>query len=844
MRGVFQKWFKGAFLLLAFFFISIASYPAPKVSGNMRVWHPVIVTLNGPSVDESSSTFRNYRLDVTFTKGNKSYKVPGFFAADGNAAETSATSGNKWRAIFTPDEAGTWNYTVSFRTGNDIAISFDPNVGTPISGVDGLKGSFKVASSKKNEQGFFAKGKLNYVGEHFGQFAGNKEWHVKAGPGSPEDFFGYKDFDNTFDWHERKTKTQIADSFLVKLNGEGLHYYTPHINDWKKGDPTWKGGKGKSIIGALNYMATIGVNALYMIPFTINDDGDNTWPWSHRDSIMSYDVSKLAQWDIVFSHMDRLGIAPNYYLCESDNSLFLDRGDMILTYPIYYREIIARFGYHLGMRFNLGEELKQTGPQQAVASKYLKNLDPYNTIIVGHSSHRREKQVEVFEHLLGNKNYDGPNYQLHENEKKDHLDIIMWRDRSAEAGHKWIVANDESWGIDNTSSGEKRMLTYVWRTHMAGAEGMLQYTAYKIPDIGDITMENFRLIENTQKIQIACKDLFLRPEINPHLPKMRNENALVGNPTGNDAPFCFAKKGELYIVYRTSEANQTPLDLTGATGVFTVKWYNALKGGAFQNGSVAALTGGGSVSFGNAPANDNGPWAIVITKNEKPCSDEKTVSASVAGFEGSTVSGTRNYCVNTTASVTANAAPGAEFVKWTENGAEVSTANPYLFDVTANRSLVAHFTKSKVSSVNINTTESSSLDGSTKGGGEYRLNDMATVSASAKTCNRFDAWTENGEVVSREPNYTFRVTGTRNLKANFIAKSNTVVTEPEAGGNVTGELLYVCGAVISIKATPNPGYKFDGWYANDTLISTQLQDDINIESEFQLKARFSLINPR
>ena len=94
MRVVFQKWFKGAFLLSALCFISSASFSAPKVSGIMRVWHPVVVTLNGPSVDESSSTFRNYRLDVTFTKGNKSYKVPGFFAADGNAAETSATSGN------------------------------------------------------------------------------------------------------------------------------------------------------------------------------------------------------------------------------------------------------------------------------------------------------------------------------------------------------------------------------------------------------------------------------------------------------------------------------------------------------------------------------------------------------------------------------------------------------------------------------------------------------------------------------------------------------------------------------------------------------------------------------
>jgi hypothetical protein len=95
-------------------------------------------------------------------------------------------------------------------------------------------------------------------------------------------------------------------------------------------------------------------------------------------------------------------------------------------------------------------------------------------------------------------------------------------------------------------------------------------------------------------------------------------------------------------------------------------------------------------------------------------------------------------------------------------------------------------------------------------------------------------------VVSEEANYTFKATNARTLKANFVAKSYTVLTEPEAGGNVSGEMMYVCGAVITIKATPNAGYKFDGWFANDKLISTQLQDDINIESEYQLKAKFSL----
>ena len=176
MRKIFNSWTKGVFLFVALFTCD-HSFSATKVSGELKLWYPVVLTFDGPSVDESESTFRNYRLNVTITKGTKSFVVPGYFAADGNAAETSATSGNKWRAIFTPDEAGTWNYSVSFRQGVDIAISFDAKAGTSVKGVDGLKGKFKVAANSANEQGFFAKGKLNYVGEHFGQFAGiNNKW--------------------------------------------------------------------------------------------------------------------------------------------------------------------------------------------------------------------------------------------------------------------------------------------------------------------------------------------------------------------------------------------------------------------------------------------------------------------------------------------------------------------------------------------------------------------------------------------------------------------------------------------------------------------------------------------
>src|SRR5512143_3023068 len=96
------------------------------VSGELKCWHKVVVTLDGPgaSATGTPNPFLDLRMDVSFTHtaSGTSYRVPGYFDADGNAANTSATSGNKWRAVFTPDRVGQWRYRVSFHRGPNVAV--------------------------------------------------------------------------------------------------------------------------------------------------------------------------------------------------------------------------------------------------------------------------------------------------------------------------------------------------------------------------------------------------------------------------------------------------------------------------------------------------------------------------------------------------------------------------------------------------------------------------------------------------------------------------------------------------------------------------------------------------
>lgn len=112
--------------LVFFFFIALnwlsAQSVNPKVEGELKKWHKVTLSFKGEEMSENDAInpFLNYRLNVTFENNNKVYTIPGFYAADGNAAESSADKGAVWKVRFTPDEIGEWTYSGSFRKGDQM----------------------------------------------------------------------------------------------------------------------------------------------------------------------------------------------------------------------------------------------------------------------------------------------------------------------------------------------------------------------------------------------------------------------------------------------------------------------------------------------------------------------------------------------------------------------------------------------------------------------------------------------------------------------------------------------------------------------------------------------------
>lgn len=143
------------------------SAPGVAMTGELRQWHKVTLTLDGPQASETAANpnpFTDLRMTVTFThaSGAPSYDVPGYFAADGNAANTSATSGNKWRAHLSPDKTGRWNWRIAFVSGPNVAVT--ASAGQPVPPFDGRTGSFDVLPTNKIAPDFRAMGRLRYVG--------------------------------------------------------------------------------------------------------------------------------------------------------------------------------------------------------------------------------------------------------------------------------------------------------------------------------------------------------------------------------------------------------------------------------------------------------------------------------------------------------------------------------------------------------------------------------------------------------------------------------------------------------------------------------------------------------
>lgn len=585
---------------------------AETITGELRHWGKVTLDFRGPTVSETAANnpFANYRLDVTFRSEatGETLVVPGFFAADGNAAESHATAGDVWRVNFAPPAEGAWSYTASFRAGANVAAADNPLSGASAGFFDGASGSFTIAANDAGGAGFRSRGALQYAGDNHYRFAETGEPFLKGGAGSPENFLAYSGFDNT----------------------KPTHSYAPHVGDWASGDPTWDGGDGKGIIGAVNYLAAAGMNAVYVLTMNIGGDGDDVSPWITNDAanVTRYDVSKLAQWEVLFEHMSEKGVMMHLITQETENDQLLDGGALGDARKIYYRELIARFGDNPGLQWNLGEENSNTDAQRKAFADYIKSVDPYDHPIVVHTF--PGAQETVYGPLLGDPQLDGVSLQTN----ATHAMTITWIDQSNAAGHPWVVSLDEIGPADvgappdaNDPSHDAIRSQHLWGNLMAGGAGVQWYFGYSLPN-NDLNLEDFRSRAEVWRQTDIALDFF-----NDHLPFEEMSHADELTPAPSD--YVLAKPGSVYAIYLPNGGDATLLDLSGQSGRYEVKWYDPRNGGALQDGAIASVAGGAPVSLGVAPHDAGQDWAILVRRLDGPPPDSPPTPPSPS--EGSAI---------------------------------------------------------------------------------------------------------------------------------------------------------------------------------------------------------------
>ena len=565
-----------------------------SIAGELKKWDTVTIDFEGPSADAADSNpnpFLDFRLMVLLTTpSGAQYDVPGFFAGDGKGGQ----SGKVWRARFSPDETGEWQFRASFRKGGEVAISLDSSDGEPAA-FDGATGEFRVEPLDPNAPGFYKWGRLEYVGGHYFKFRDGPYW-LKGGTDSPEDFLAYAGFVNT---------------------PRASHEYESHAADWREGDPDWGGGKGKGIIGALNYLASADVNSIYFLPMNIGGDGKNVYPYlgtidgkgSPGNDNVHFDLAKLHQWDIVFDHAQRKGIMLHFVLNEAEesNKRELDDGQLGVERKLYYRELAARFGHYPALQWNLCEEYNlgfKLDPQLVKEyAQYLQDVDPCDHPITVHHSSRAEK---VWTPFLGDSRFTVTSFQ--ENEDVSGL-VESWRAKSRDAGHPLVIGMDEFFP-DKTSPDniDRHRKEYIWPIYLSG--GQMEFI---LDDL--LKTEDFRKYEPLWRYMA-----YARRFMEEHLPfwDMEPADALLTGAseyagqnnlvTGQ----VFMKKGACYAVYFPCAGNTGTLDLTEDEGAFVAQWFNP-RTGTFE-GRETRIQGAGKVPLGNPPADADEDWVALLTR--------------------------------------------------------------------------------------------------------------------------------------------------------------------------------------------------------------------------------------
>ena len=280
-----------------------------------------------------------------------------------------------------------------------------------------------------------------------------------------------------------------------------------------------------------------------------------------------------------------------------------------------------------------------------------------------------------------------------------------------------------------------------------------------------------------------------------------------------------------YITKPETNTVTIPSIVTPGTSSITV---NALAG------SYVAVTDNSSVIYGVAEANSNGVatvnftnaiptsgtlYVVVTRQQYQPYTGtieivggtKYNITASANPTAGGSVSGAGEYYENTSCTLTATANAHYEFSRWTKNGSQVSTANPYTFTVSGNGDYVAQFTALSPHTVTCSAAQNGTISASPTTA--YKGEEV-TLSATPASGYYLGVWTvkdaNNNDITVNENKFTMPDSDVT-VSATFVTGYNVTLASVMNGTISANPTAGPAGTEVTLTATPATGYVFDSW---------------------------------
>ena len=164
------------------------------------------------------------------------------------------------------------------------------------------------------------------------------------------------------------------------------------------------------------------------------------------------------------------------------------------------------------------------------------------------------------------------------------------------------------------------------------------------------------------------------------------------------------------------------------------------------------------------------------------------------------MSGGGSYIHGTQVSVSGTSNHGYEFSYWTENGEIVTSDNPYYFNITSSRNLIANHDTVMWT---ISAVPDPAYGGNIEGAGIYRHGSSVTLLANPNTNYIFKGWAENSVIIDSGNPFSFIADDHRTLTALFNLKTGIKTYDKQHIFNVYPN---PCNGIFSLETSETASF--------------------------------------